>query len=275
MKPMKKMIALDLDNTLLNDQKEISPANTKILRRLHEQGIKVVLCTGRPINAIWHLIEQLDLTRPDDFTITFNGGLVINNQSRKALYQNGLSKEDLVPVHDFMAARRLPMDVLDFEQIYEIDPDHRSLYRQTVKNIRFEDTTFEQLAAEDHVYAKNVMAIPAEEMPAVKSEVLATDRITKRVQVVQSQPHILEFLPQGSDKAVGIKHLLNHFGLDFADLMAFGDADNDAGMLKAAGDGVVMANGLPAVKAIADHETASNEEDGVARYLTKTFATIL
>lgn len=119
------------------------------------------------------------------------------------------------------------------------------------------------------------MAIPAEEMPAVKSEVLATDRITKRVQVVQSQPHILEFLPQGSDKAVGLKHLLNHFGLDFADLMAFGDADNDAGMLKAAGDGVVMANGLPTVKAIADHETASNEEDGVARYLTKTFATIL
>ena len=57
--------------------------------------------------------------------------------------------------------------------------------------------------------------------------------------------------------------------------MAFGDADNDAGMLKAAGDGVVMANGLPTVKAIADHETASNEEDGVARYLTKTFATIL
>lgn len=272
---MKKMIALDLDNTLLNNQKEISPANTKILRRLHEQGIKVVLCTGRPINAIWHLIEQLDLTRPDDFTITFNGGLVINNQSREALYQNGLSKEDLVPVHDFMAARRLPMDVLDFEQIYEIDPDHRSLYQQTVKNIRCEDTTFEQLAAEDHVYAKNVMAIPAEEMPAVKSEVLATDRITKRVQVVQSQPHILEFLPQGSDKVVGIKHLLNHFGLDFADLMAFGDADNDAGMLKAAGDGVVMANGLPAVKAIADHETASNEEDGVARYLTKTFATIL
>ncbi len=272
---MKKIIALDLDNTLLNNQKEISPANIRVLRKLHEQGVKVVLCTGRPINAIWHLIEQLGLTEPDDFTITFNGGLVINNRSRQLLFSNGLSKGDLIPVHDFMAARKLPMDILDFEQIYEIDPAHRSLYRQTIKNIRFEATTFADLRGGDYVYAKNVLAIPKEEMPAIKEEVLATKEITARVQVVQSQPHILEFLPQGSDKAVGLEHLLSHFGLNFSDLMAFGDADNDAGMLKAAGDGVVMANGLPAVKAIADHETLSNENDGVARYLTKTFATIL
>ena len=56
------MIALDLDNTLLNSQKEISPANERALKRLHESGIKVVLCTGRPINAIGHYIDQLIFT---------------------------------------------------------------------------------------------------------------------------------------------------------------------------------------------------------------------
>jgi HAD superfamily hydrolase (TIGR01484 family) len=59
---MIKMIALDMDNTLLNSQKEISPRNEAVLKRLHEQGIKIVLCTGRPINAIWPYIEQLGLT---------------------------------------------------------------------------------------------------------------------------------------------------------------------------------------------------------------------
>ena len=80
---MIKMIALDLDNTLLNSDKEISARNERVLKALHDRGVHVVLCTGRPINAIWPYIEQLGLTRPDDFTITFNGGLVINNVTKE------------------------------------------------------------------------------------------------------------------------------------------------------------------------------------------------
>ena len=63
---MIKMIALDLDNTLLNSDKEISKRNEQVLKQLHEQGIRVVLCTGRPINAIWPYIEQLGLTQDEE-----------------------------------------------------------------------------------------------------------------------------------------------------------------------------------------------------------------
>ena len=97
---MIKMIALDMDNTLLNSQKEISPRNEAVLKRLHEQGIKIVLCTGRPINAIWPYIEQLGLTTADDYTITFNGGLVVNNQTRAALSEHGISKDKLQAVFE-------------------------------------------------------------------------------------------------------------------------------------------------------------------------------
>ncbi|KRM81888.1 hydrolase [Limosilactobacillus coleohominis DSM 14060] len=93
--------------------------------------------------------------------------------------------------------------------------------------------------------------------------------------MVQSQPHILEFLPQGVDKAVGLKHLLQHLGMDYSNLMTFGDADNDLGMIKAAADGVVMANGLPQVKAVANHLASSNDDDGVAVYLERFFAKYL
>ena len=82
---MIKMIALDLDNTLLNSNKEISKRNEQVLKALHERGIHVVLCTGRPINAIWPYIEKLVLTQPDDFTINFKVGLEINNDNKENL----------------------------------------------------------------------------------------------------------------------------------------------------------------------------------------------
>ena len=125
---MIKMIALDLDNTLLDSQKRISERNTKVLRRLHENGIKVVLCTGRPINAIWNYIEQLGLTQDEDFTINFNGGLVVNNVTKKPLFSRGLNADELKLVYDFAHENNYSLDFLYFERVYEIIDMPRSVY---------------------------------------------------------------------------------------------------------------------------------------------------
>jgi Cof subfamily protein (haloacid dehalogenase superfamily) len=270
---MIKMIALDLDNTLLNSDKKISERNTKVLRSLHQKGIKVVLCTGRPINAIWNYIEQLGLTDPDDFTINFNGGLVVNNVTKQPLFSMGLKATDLQMVYDFAHQHDYSLDVLDFERVYEIMEMPRSLYKGTVKHIEFRDANFTDLPMGDHPYAKMVMAMPAEQLKKIIPTI--PESIHDHFNVVQSQPHILEFLPKGVDKSVGLKHLLNHFDMNYSNLMAFGDADNDLGMIKVAADGVVMENGLPEVKTVADHITTSNDDDGVAEYLEKHFATLL
>lgn len=267
------VIALDMDNTLLNSDKQISPRNEAVLKALHEKGVHVVLCTGRPINAIWPYIEQLGLTRDDDYTVTFNGGLVVNNVSKMPVFSMGMSKADLQPVFDFAHEHDYPLDVLDFEQVYEIMDMPRSIYKTVLKNISFNDRHFADLPAGDHRYAKLVMAIPAERLAKIIPTV--PEEIKQAVDVVQSQPHILEFLPKGVHKAEGLKHLLQHFGENFTHLMTFGDADNDLTMIQAARDGVVMANGLPQVKAVADHLTASNDDDGVAKYLEEKFATLL
>ncbi len=267
---MIKLIALDLDNTLLNSQKEISPANEAALKALHQQGIKVVLCTGRPINAIGHYLDQLGLNQADDFTITFNGGLVVNNQTKQPLFSRGMTKDQWRPVYDHFKAQGLPLDVLDFERVYELTELRPSRYRQTVKNIEFVDTSFDQTPGGDHQYAKAILAVDPARLTAAKGQLPA--EITDQLQVVQSQAHILEFLPKGVNKLAGLNQLLAHFNLTTANLMAFGDADNDYEMIAGAGDGVVMANGLPQIKAVADHLTASNDEDGVAVYLHKTFA---
>lgn len=264
---MIKMIALDLDNTLLNSQKKISTVNEKILKQLHQAGVKVVLCTGRPINAIRDYLDQLELNQPDDYTITFNGGLVINNQTKEPLFSLGMTKADLQPVYDYLKVNQLPMDVLDFERVYELTELGPSRYRQTVQGIEFVDTTMDALPNGNHVFAKAVLATAPAKVTVVKEKI----QLPAHIRVVQSQPHILEFLPAKVNKMLGLNHLLSKLGMQVENLMTFGDADNDLEMIAGAGDGVVMANGLPEVKAVANHLTASNDEDGVALYLKKTF----
>lgn len=265
---MIKMIALDLDNTLLNSDKEISTRNERVLRALHERGVHVVLCTGRPINAIWPYIEQLGLTQPDDFTITFNGGLVINNVTKEHLFELGMAKQDLQPLFDFVKKENIPLDVLDFAKVYELSDQPASIYRTVLKHIEFQNTRMADLP--DTTFSKAVMAIPAEQLTPIIAHLPA--ELKERYHAVQSQKMIMEFLPKQVDKHVGLKALLDHFGDDFSNLMAFGDADNDLGMIKAAAQGIVMANGLPEVKAAATALTDSNDDDGVATYCERYFA---
>lgn len=268
---MIKMIALDLDNTLLNSNKEISPRNERVLKQLHAQGIHVVLCTGRPINAIWPLIEQLGLTKPDDYTITFNGGLVINNVTKEHLFELGMSRQDLKPLFEYVHRHQIPLDTLDFERVYELTDQPRSIYKTVLKNIEFTDAATADLP--DHTFSKAVMAIPADQLRPIIENL--PDDLLSHYHAVQSQPMIMEFLPPKVNKAVGLKALLNHFDLDFSNLMTFGDADNDLEMIRAAEQGIVMDNGLPEVKQAATAITDSNDQDGVATYCERYFATLL
>lgn len=268
---MIKMIALDLDNTLLNNHKEISNRNEAVLKRLHEQGLHIVLCTGRPINAIWPYIEQLGLTTPQDYTITFNGGLVINNLTKEHLFERGMVKQDLHPLLEFVNSNQIPLNVLDFDRVYELNDFPGSIYRTVLKNIQFESIASHHLP--EKVYSKAVMAIPANQLASIIKHLPAS--LKEHYHAVQSQPMIMEFLPIGVNKAVGLKALLTHFGEGFHNLMSFGDADNDLEMIQAAAQGIVMKNGLPQVKEVATAVTDSNENDGVAKYCERYFATQL
>ncbi|WP_283679449.1 Cof-type HAD-IIB family hydrolase [Lentilactobacillus sp. Marseille-Q4993] len=264
---MIKMIALDLDNTLLTSDKTISKVNESALKKLHEQGIKVVLCTGRPINAIWHFIEQLGLTEAADFTITFNGALVIHNQDKQALAKSGMKKDDLVALHDFAQANDTPLDVLNFEQAYSITDLKKSIYEDQFNGrLHFDHMTFADLP-DDQLYSKAILSAVKEELDGYVAKL--PDNLYQQYHIVRSQPHILEFLAAGMDKKVGLSHLLDHFGWDFSNLMAFGDAENDHGMIEAAGVGVAMANASDEIKAVANETTLSNDEDGVAAFVEK------
>ncbi|ANZ58495.1 hydrolase [Fructilactobacillus lindneri] len=262
------MIALDLDNTLLNSDKKISAANEAELKKLHQQGLEIVLCTGRPINAIWHYIEQLGLDGDNDYTITFNGGLVVCNNDKKSIFKRGMTRTSFQPLYDYAKQHGYPLDILDFSQVYPITDLKPSDYREMLKgNIKFVPTAFNDLP--DESYSKGIMVAD----PAVLDHAVANmpAEVVNRYHMMRSQDRILEFLPLNVDKAYGLGALLSHFGWDFSNLMAFGDAQNDAGMLEKAQVGVAMSNATPEIKKIANDETVSNDEDVVAVFLQKYF----
>lgn len=265
---MIKMVALDLDGTLLTSDKKISARNEATLKQLGQQGVKVVLCTGRPINAIWPYIEQLGLVGAEDYTITFNGALVIQNPDKVVLAKQGMPKQQLELLHNFADQHELPMDVLDFKAVYPMTDLRPSIYQQMLNaKIDFLPTSFSGLADQD--YTKAVMASQPEVLDDAFSQL--TQQMTDQYHIVRSQPKILEFLDAKMDKAVGLEALLAHYGWTFDNLMTFGDAENDLGMLKAAKVGVVMDNGQDDIKAAGTDVTLTNDQDGVADFVERYF----
>ncbi|UQS84548.1 Cof-type HAD-IIB family hydrolase [Apilactobacillus apisilvae] len=265
---MIKMIALDLDNTLLNSKKKISLQNEKTLKELHKKGIKVVLCTGRPINAVWPYVKQLGSVTEDDYTITFNGAMVIRNYDKDILFKDGLKLKDFNLVHEFAEQNNLPLDILDFTQVYELTDLVKSTYKEVLNaNLQFEDISFNDLPNQE--YSKAIMSEQANKLDWAIHNM--PDQVKNNYHIVRSQPKIMEFIKKGMDKSVGLEHLLNHFDLNFSNLMAFGDAENDIGMLKNAHLGVVMDNAKDDIKSIGNDVTLDHDEDGVAVYLRKYF----
>lgn len=264
-----QMIAFDLDGTLLNDQKTLTPLTVATLQQLAHQDIQLVLCTGRPINAIWPYLAQLELTGANNYVVTFNGALVQQVASRQILAQQSLTKAALTPLVDFAHTVAWPLDILDFEQVYPLTELPTSLYQQMNPKLKFVPQTFADLAV-DLQYSKAVVAADHELLVLGQQQLPAT--FSTAFNIASSRDNLLEFSPKTVTKATALDVLLQRFGWQRANLMAFGDQLNDLSMLQAAGVGVAMQNGVPAIKAAADQITSvDNEHDGVARFLQDYF----
>lgn len=265
-----KLICFDLDGTLLTKDKEISPATATVIRDLHARGFHIAIATGRPIAAIGKFIKQLGLTGAEDFSLTFNGALVLNNATQAPIFQLATHKQDLQPLYAWTQANQYPLDVLDFSQNWQISGIGQSDYASVLRApLLFEITDFEHLPAK-HEYAKAVISTSKERLDDLLVKMPAD--VQAQYHMVRSQPKILEFLQSTLDKKVGVKALAEHFGLTAENVMVFGDAENDLGMFEYAGTPVAMLNGSDDVKALAAHITpATNDEDGIGQFLKNYF----
>lgn len=266
-----KLICFDLDGTLLTADKTIAPATAQVILDLYARGMHIAIATGRPIAAIGKFIDQLGLTGTDDYSLTFNGALVINNTTQANIFRLPTTKAAITPLYEWLAANDYPLDVLDFTQNWQISGIGHSQYTGLLRApLLFERTSFANLAAERE-YAKAVVVTDPNRLDELYTKMPTS--IQSQYHMVRSQPKILEFLKPELDKRVGVAALTEHYGLKAENVMVFGDAENDLGMFAYAGTPVAMLNGSADVKALAAHITpATNDENGIGKFLSEYFA---
>jgi len=259
-----KLIAIDLDGTLLNSQKEISERNRQALLAAKNAGIKVVICTGRPLAAINIYLEQLQLRDAGDYSITFNGGLVQKNDTGEVIEKALMPLSDVHDLYRLATELNIPLDILSDGLVLQLptSKDYSSLYNVLNKLLTFESFELAQLA-QDRIYNKAVIAVEENYLNERIKQI--PSRFYDRFEIIKTRNNLLEFMPKGITKAYGISLLARDLHIQPEEVMALGDEENDLPMIQYAGLGVAMANAIPAVKQVADQVTATNDQDGVAQ----------
>ncbi len=266
---MIKLIAIDMDGTLLDSNKQISAEDKRVLQKAARFGIKIVLCTGRPKSGIKPYLDDLDLS-DEEYVIGNNGCLTFNSKDWQILKQEQVKEDSL---------DRLANLLFDFPSLNLVlfTPDANYVIGQQVSKEAKHDAEVE--------YSK-LYHIDLDKFKTLKLPVLVPifmgqadqlDHFQKRYEkslaeefnVVRSLDYAFEMLPKGVSKAKALEHLVKSLNLLPKDVMAIGDANNDLEMLEFAGIAIAMANSNPAVKKLADYQTASNNDSGVAKAILR------
>ncbi|MBS7576289.1 MULTISPECIES: Cof-type HAD-IIB family hydrolase [unclassified Enterococcus] len=263
---MIKLIGIDLDGTLLDDKKTISDRNFQAIAQAKAKGVKVVITTGRPLKAIEHLLEALDLYDDEDFSITFNGGLVQKNQTGDILAKTPMKFEQLEVLNNLTKALGIPLDVISDGTVYQIQGNHQSWYQRANPILSFTPITFEQLD-QNLVYNKAISAYDAKILDQSIAKI--SDFYYEHFEIIKSRDILLEFMPKDVTKASGLAQLADLLNIKQDEVMTIGDEENDLSMIEWAGLGVAMGNAVELIRSASNVTTLDNNHDGVALAIEK------
>ncbi|MCD8843462.1 Cof-type HAD-IIB family hydrolase [Staphylococcus gallinarum] len=266
MKPF--LICLDLDGTLLNDDKEISPYTKEVLKTLQAQGHKLMIATGRPYRASQIYYHELNMDTP---VVNFNGAFVHhpkdnNFKTVHEVLDLDLSKSIIQSLNDY-GVSNIIAEVKDHVFINNFDQKLFDGFSMGTPKVETGDllTALTESPTSILVEAEEVM------IPRVKQ--MLTRFYAENIEHRRwgSPFPVIEIVKQDISKAKGIDYVKHHLDIDRNQIIAFGDEDNDLEMIKYAKYGIAMDNGLDELKHVANEVTYSNNEDGIGRYLNTFF----
>lgn len=265
-----KLIALDLDDTLLNDNREIGLITINALKECANRGIYVVLCSGRAENAILPFVRTLEIAGMETgrYLIAINGCSIFDLHTRQQIYCKKVESQILKRTNEIAENFGLCSEVYTPDTIYyreetkwtKLDVDLCGLKGQKVENYdEFLNQSFTK------------MLVPGDPDLLLKIQKILRDEFGNKAVIFTSKPYFLEILPPNCGKGEAVTWLTNHIGLGENPItVGFGDSMNDESLLKMCHYGVAMCNGLPEIKQIADFITEKdNNHDGVGDFIEK------
>ncbi|MGN0036069.1 MAG: Cof-type HAD-IIB family hydrolase [Bacteroidaceae bacterium] len=266
------ILVLDLDGTLTNSKKEISATNRDALLRAQQQGMTLVLASGRPTYGIAPLANQLQMDRFGGYILSYNGGEIIDWSTQQTLYAQVLPDE-VVPVL-YRCAKQHDVALLSYDGRYIAteDPDDRYVRHEAFLN-KMQVRRCRNFLEEVPLPLPKCLIV-GEPARLVEVEAELSLALQGVISVYRSEPFFLELVPPGIDKAQSLAVLLRHIGTNREKMVAIGDGYNDVSMIEFAGLGVAMANAQEPVRKAADRVTLSNDEDGVAAIVNELFLNV-
>jgi len=263
---MYKLLALDMDGTLLKKDKTISKRTKDAIKKAKNNGIQVVLATGRPTKGIEKYLKELDLVNDNDYAVSFNGAVIQNTKTGLVIAETPMSYEDLFYLFKLSQELNINIHALTSDSCITPKWNRFSQQEASLNEISLVISDFDKLDQTKPIV--KIMFIDEVDTLNKALEALPEEAKTK-FSTMRSDPNYYEFLNIKVNKGAGIEMLANILGIKQSEVICIGDAGNDIHMIKYAGLGVAMGNAFSDVKTIADYITRSNEEDGVAHVIEK------
>lgn len=273
-----RVIIMDVDGTLTNSKKVITPKTKEALLKAQEMGAILVLASGRPTSGLMDIAKELDMENHHGLLVSFNGSKVVDCQTNEVLFNQAMTVEEGKAVLEHMKKfdRVRPMidkgeymfvnNVYDNYIMFNGEPFNVIQYES--RGGKFKLCEVDDLAEfVDYPLNKILTTADPEYLQEHYEEMMAPFKDS--LSCMFTGPFYFEFTAKGIDKAKALDTVLIPKGYKVEEMIAFGDGHNDASMVKYAGTGVAMANAVDALKEVADDVTLSNEEDGIAYSLYK------
>lgn len=262
---MYKLVAIDMDGTLLKDDKSISDENFTAIQKAKACGVKIVLATGRPLNGIKKYLDILNLLDEEDYAIAFGGAVVQKTKSGQFISSSSLNSDSWKEL--FQLSQKLDVNIHALTDQACITPKDNK-YSNVEASTNNIPLIIDNPLQDENFSPIKIMFI---DEPEILTEVIKNlpAELYEKYTIVQSAPFYLEFLNLDANKGLGVGKLAEKLNIKQSEVICIGDAGNDLHMVEYAGLGVAMENAFPELKEIADYVTLSNEDHGVAHVINK------
>jgi Cof subfamily protein (haloacid dehalogenase superfamily) len=264
---MYKLLAIDMDGTLLNSNKIISKGNKLAIKKAIEKGVKVVITSGRGLKGLEKFLNEVHLRGEGQYLIANNGGTIYRTSDFKCISYKGLKGRDLLKAHALSVEYGLNMIAYTHEDSIASEENEFTRFEteyvgNPVKIINFstdindEDEITKILFSQtEEILTKKILEMPKE--------------FYSEYNVVKTMPIVLEIMDKDCNKGYGVKVLADKLGIKKEEIMCIGDEANDVEMVNYAGLGIAMGNAITELKDLAGYVTLDNDNDGVAKAIEK------
>lgn len=260
---MYKLLAIDLDDTLLNDNLEITPATREALRQAADRGVTVTIATGRMYASAVNIARSLELNVP---IITYQGALVKNSRDGKVLYERTVPGRIAEKVYEYCREHGLHLQVYVDDRMYVREENDKIRKYAQVSGVPYTvEPDFAALMRRPQT--KLLIIDEPDRLDRIAAEFSGGDG--ESVHITKSKPDYLEFTHPEATKGHALRFLAQHLGYAMEQTIAIGDSWNDHDMVEAAGLGVAMGNAVEALKKVADYVTLTNNEEGVKHVIDR------